>query len=69
MNFAPNKVSGRVVKISSSLSLFGVGRRIEREAQQQSFRAADPVLLHQPDFVRPAVERIERLQQIFANSR
>ena len=41
------------------------GRRIKHEAQQQSFRSADPVLLHQPDFVGPAVERIERLQKIF----
>ncbi len=40
------------------------GRRIEHEANQQAFRAADPVLLHQPDFFRPAVERVERVEQI-----
>ena len=40
------------------------GRRIEHEADQQPFRAADPVLLHQPDLVRPAVERVERLEQL-----
>ena len=44
-------------------------RRIEREADQQAFRAADPVLLHQPDFFRPAVERVERVEQILASSR
>ena len=44
-------------------------RRIEREADQQAFRAADPVLLHQPDFFRPAVERVERVEQVLANSR
>ena len=41
------------------------GCGIERKAQQQTFRAPDPVLLHQADFVRPAIERVERLQQIF----
>ena len=39
------------------------GFLIEREADQQAFRAADPVLLHQPHFVRPAVERAERVEQ------
>ena len=38
-------------------------RRIERKADQQAFAAADPVLLHQPDFFRPAVERVERVEQ------
>ena len=33
------------------------GCRIEREAHQQALGAADPVLLHQPDFFRPALER------------
>ena len=37
---------------------------IERKAHQQAFRAADPVLLHQPHFVRPAIERIERVEQL-----
>ena len=37
--------------------------RIEREANQQALGAADPVLLHQPDLVRPAVEAIERFEQ------
>ena len=65
MNLAPNNVSGRVVKISSSLSPLGRRLRIEREADQQAFGAADPVLLHQPDFFRPAVERVERVEQVF----
>ena len=69
MNFAPNNVSGRVVKISSSLSLFGVVAGSSAKRTQQAFRAADPVLLHQPDFFRPAVERVERVEQVLANSR
>ena len=40
------------------------GRRIEREAHQQAFGAADPVALHQAHLVGPAVERIERVQQL-----
>ncbi len=40
-------------------------RRVEHEADQQAFRSADPVLLHQPDFVRPAVETVERVEQVF----
>ena len=39
------------------------GLRIEREADQQAFAAADPVALHQPHLVGPAVERIERVEQ------
>ena len=58
-------MSGRVVKIFSSLSPSGVGRRlIEREADQQALGAADPVALHQPHLVGPAVQRIERVQQL-----
>ena len=38
--------------------------RIERETDQQAFRAADPILLHQPDFFRPAVERVERVKEL-----
>ena len=40
-------------------------RRVEHEADQQAFGAADPVFLHQPDLVRPAVEVIERVEQVF----
>ena len=69
MKFAPNSVSGRVVKTSSSLSPVRRGRRIEREADQQALGAADPVLLHQPDLFRPAVEPVERVEQILANRR
>ena len=43
----------------------GRGGRIEHEAQRQAFRAADPVLLHQADFFRPALEGVERVEQIF----
>ncbi len=40
------------------------GRRIERKADQHALGAADPVALHQPHLVGPAVERIERVQQL-----
>ncbi|MGY3454666.1 hypothetical protein ACVWW5_000116 [Bradyrhizobium sp. LM3.4] len=39
-------------------------RRIEREADQQAFRPADPVALHQPHLVGPAVQRIQCRQQL-----
>ena len=47
---------------------FGVRRGfgIKREADQHAFGAADPVLLHQPDFIRPAVERFQRVEQVLA---
>ena len=45
------------------------GCRIEREAHQQALGAADPVLLHQPDFFRPAVERVERVEQLLGELR
>ena len=40
------------------------GRRIERKADQHALGAPDPVALHQPHLVGPAVERIERVQQL-----
>ena len=39
-------------------------RRIDDEAKRQSLRAPDPVLLHQADFFRPALEMIEARQEI-----
>ena len=66
---APNSVSGRVVKTSSSLSPFGAVFGIEREAHQQALRAADPVVLHQAHLLRPAVERVERVEQLLGDSR
>ncbi len=42
----------------------GRGRGIEREAHQQALGAADPVALHQPHLVGPAIQRIERVQQL-----
>ena len=64
MNFAPNRVSGRVVKISSSLSPLGVVFGSSAKRTSRPSRAADPVLLHQPDFFRPAVELVERGEQV-----
>lgn len=43
------------------LAIRGVG---QRPTDQQAFRAADPVLLHQLHFFRPFVEAFERIQQI-----
>ena len=39
-------------------------RRIDDEPNRQSLRAPDPVLLHQADFFRPALEMIEARQEI-----
>ena len=69
MNFAPNSVSGRVVKISSSLSPLGVVFASSAKRTSRPSRAADPVLLHQPHFFRPALERVERVEQVLRESR
>ena len=64
MNFAPNKrVRPRRENLQLALAA-GHRLRIEREADQQALAAADPVLLHQPDFFRPAVELVERGEQV-----
>ncbi len=50
----------RVGPRRENLQLGLAGRRrgrIEREADQQAFGAADPVALHQPHLVGPAVQR------------
>ena len=39
-------------------------RRIDDEPNREALRAPDPVLLHQPDFFRPALEMIEACEQI-----
>ena len=67
MNLAPNSVSGRVVKIFESLSPLGVVFGSSAKRISKPSRAADPVLLHQPDFFRPAVERVERVEQFLAS--
>ncbi len=41
----------------------GRGCGIEREADQHALGAPDPVALHQPHLVGPAIQRIERVQQ------
>src|SRR5580700_9945306 len=35
---------------------------VQTELNFQSFRPADPILLHQPDLFRPALERPQRVQ-------
>ena len=42
----------------------GRGEGVEHEADQQALGAADPVLLHDTDFFRPALERVERFEQL-----
>ncbi len=39
-------------------------RRIDDEPDHQPFRAADPVALHEAHLLRPAVERVEALEEI-----
>ncbi len=50
---------------------FAVGRGggIEREADVQAFRAPDPVALHQPNLLRPAIEPVERGEKVFGKIR
>ena len=36
----------------------------QRPANQHAFRATDPVALHQLDLVRPAVKRVESVEQV-----
>jgi len=43
--------------------LFGAGLCVETKTNQQPFRAPDPIALHETHFVRPAVERIQRVEQ------
>ena len=50
--------------MSSSLSPARRRGGIEREADQEPFRAADPVLLHQPDLLGPALEPVERVEEV-----
>ena len=42
---------------------------VEREADQQAFRAADPVRLHQAHLLRPLVEASQRLEQLVGDTR
>ena len=39
-------------------------RRGQGEAQQQALRAADPIVLHEPHFFRPALQRLEAREQL-----
>ncbi|GCC48221.1 hypothetical protein chiPu_0032349, partial [Chiloscyllium punctatum] len=57
----------RVRPCGEDLQLALTGRRgcrIQREADQEALGAADPVALHQPHLVGPAVETIQRVQQL-----
>ncbi len=54
------------------LELALAGRRgacRDRPADQQPFGAADPVLLHDADLFRPAVERVEAVEQLLRHRR
>ncbi len=44
--------------------IFRRGRSVQRPPHHQPFRAADPVRLHEADFFRPFVERVECFEQI-----
>ena len=62
---AEQRVGARGVDFQFAVA-FDLAQRggIDGEAHQQAFRAADPVALHQPNLVRPAVEAVEALQQV-----
>ena len=68
MKLAPNSVSWRVVKTSTVSKPSGVVAG-EGEADAHALRLADPVPLHQADLLRPAVEAVERGEQVVANRR
>ena len=61
---AEQRVRPRRENLQLALAVRASVLRIEREANQQALAAADPVLLHQPDFFRPAVELVERVEQV-----
>src|SRR3546814_8687569 len=42
----------------------GVLCTCQRKENARAFRATDPVLLHQPDFFGPAVERVEASEKV-----
>ena len=62
----PGAEQGVVARGEDLELALGVRRRlgIEREPHQQPFRAADPVALHDAHLLGPAVEAVERLQQV-----
>ena len=43
------------------------GFRVQRPADQQALRAADPVALHGPDLFRPAAQVVETVEQLLAH--
>ena len=65
-NFAPNSVSPRVVKISSSLARRSAWSCPDRARSATSKPSERPIqlLLHQPHLLRPALERVERVEQL-----
>ncbi len=64
---APNSVSGRVVKTSIGRHTPATGARNRAaERKRAPCALADPVALHHADLVRPALEPVERRQQVVA---
>ena len=61
---AEQRVVARGENVELALAI-GRRRRVERKADQQAFGAADPVALHQAHLVGPAVEGVERIEQLF----
>ena len=60
---AKQRVRARRVDIDLA-SLATLAFFLKREAHKQAFGAADPVRLHEPHFFWPAVERLQRREQI-----
>ena len=60
---AEQRVGPRRVDLQLVMAL-GRGLGVERPADHQAFRPADPVGLHQAHLLRPLVERVQRLQQL-----
>jgi hypothetical protein len=67
MKDAPNSVSGRVVKTSTSLSSAAAFDQFE--AQPQAFDCGRSSSLHDAHLLGPAVQRVETHQQFLAHNR
>ena len=65
MNFAPNNVSGRVVYTSIVSRQTAWTASVEADAQ--AFGAPDPVRLHQPDLLGPALQHASASRKSSAN--
>jgi hypothetical protein len=62
-NFQVPEITQEQISVS-----FDLCRRValsrQLETNEQAFRAADPIVLHEPDFLRPAIQLLQRVEQV-----